>query len=184
MLLDADMDHGPLLGCERIALAPKETVETLTANVVAIGAPLLVASLRGLANGTIVPKPQDHAIATYCKLLTREDGVINWTLTADVIERRIRGLQPWPGTTTTWLRAGEPMTLKILAADVAEGTIPPGLAQAVDARLLVGTSTTTLAITKLQPAGGLPMDVAAFLRGYGDIHGAMLGSDAQTDARN
>lgn len=181
MLLDTLMDHGPILACEPIALDAKETVETLTKKVVAVGAPLLVSTIRGYVDGTISPTPQDHANASYCKLLTREDGVLHWSLPADVIERKIRAYYPWPGTSTTWMRNGEPLMLKLITADVETARLAPGLVQAVGNTLLIGTGTTALAVTQLQPAGSKAMDAATFLRGYGDIHGTVL--DTETEFR-
>lgn len=174
MLIDAEMDHGPLLACEHIALDAKESVETLTAKVVRIGGSLLIQTLRGYASGTVTPQPQDHDKATYCKLLKREDGIVNWNEPAEIIEQKIRAYTPWPSMTTTWQRNGQPLPLKLLAADVGTATIAPGLAQAVGNKLFIGTGSTALEITKLQPSGSKPMDAAAFIRGYGDIHGVQI----------
>lgn len=175
MQIDAEMDHGPVLDAAKIAVDPKETIATLTHKVVNIGAPLLISSLRRFVDGTLTPAPQDHTQATFCKLLSRADGVIDWTKPASVIERQIRALNPWPGTSTTWKRGEEDIKLKLIGADIGTAVIAPGLAQAVGNQLFVGTGTTAIIVSELQPAGSKPMPAAAFLRGHGDIHGAILG---------
>lgn len=174
MQIDADMDHGPILGCEHIAIDAKETIETLTQKVVDVGTPLLITSMRKFVDGELTPTEQDHSRATFCKLLSREDGIIDWTQPVEVIERKVRALNPWPSTSTTWIRNGQELKLKILSSNISTAQIEPGLVQAIGDQLFVGTSTTALVINEFQPAGSKPMSASAFIRGYGDIHGAKL----------
>ena len=65
-----------------------------------IGAPLMLETLEGLERGTITPAPQDHSRATLAPILKKEDGLINWSLDAQPIVNRVRGLAPWPGAYT------------------------------------------------------------------------------------
>ncbi|MBI1908094.1 methionyl-tRNA formyltransferase [Candidatus Uhrbacteria bacterium] len=176
MLLDAEMDHGPVLAQTTFPVVSDETTSSLTEKVVAHGAPLLLDTLKQLAAGTATPRAQDHTQATFCALLTREDGKIDWAEPAEVIERKIRAYNPWPGTWTTWNRNGQPMTLKIFAASPSHHpTIPPSTVLVENGSLYVGTGSTALRILAIQPAGGTRMPADAFLRGYADIANAELG---------
>src|SRR6266404_4811658 len=79
------------------------------------GAPLMAETLRGLAAGTIAPKPQNHAEASYAPMLKKEDGRIDWKRPAKEIYNRMRGFAPWPGSYTTFRRQtchvwGEPVS--------------------------------------------------------------------------
>ncbi|KKW29678.1 MAG: Methionyl-tRNA formyltransferase [Candidatus Uhrbacteria bacterium GW2011_GWD2_52_7] len=174
MQIDAQMDHGPVLSCERMAIDPLETIESLTKKVVDVGAPQLISSLRAFIGGVLTPIEQDHTQATFCKLLSREDGVITWTDSAEVIERKIRALNPWPSTSTLWTRRGEDVKLKILNAKIGTAVLAPGYAQTIGNQLYIGTGTTAILVKEIQPAGSKPMDASAFIRGYADIHGALL----------
>lgn len=165
MRLDADMDHGPILAQTIISMSAEETTLSLTQKVVDVGVPLLIDTLRTLEH--VTPQEQDHAAATYCHLLTREDGRIDWQQPAATIDAKVRAYNPWPGTFTTWTRNGQPMPVKIFRTSLTGSTLPPGEVHIEGATLLVGTGTTTLRIEELQPATGKRMDAAAFIRGYG-----------------
>lgn len=170
MLLDALMDHGPILAQAKIKLSTDETPESLRIKAVEIGAPLLVDSLKKFSQGQIVPTPQDDNQATICKLLTRDDGRINWSRTADQIDAQIRGLTPWPGTWTTWNN----VQVKIIKAKISAESLVVGQCEIIDGRLIVGTSTTALEIIELQLEGSKPMLVREFLLGHRDINNATL----------
>lgn len=171
MRLDADMDHGPLLAQTSISMSAEETTLSLTQKVVDVGVPLLIDTLRTIEH--VTPKEQDHAAATYCHLLTREDGRIDWQQPAAVIDAHVRAYNPWPGTFTTWTRNDAPLPVKIFAVRHTDVTLAPGDVRCDADTLLVGTGTTALAILELQPASGKRMDTAAFVRGYGTgLHGA------------
>lgn len=171
MRLDADMDHGPLLAQTIIPMSAEETTTSLTQKVVDVGVPLLIDTLRTIEH--VTPQEQDHAAATYCHLLTREDGRIDWQQPAAVIDAHVRAYNPWPGTFTTWTRNNAPLPVKIFAVRSTDVTLAPGDVHCDTDTLLVGTGTTALAILELQPASGKRMDTAAFVRGYGTgLHGA------------
>ena len=186
MKLDAEMDHGPILAQVRISLEPLPTLSvgtptpagvgaaTLETKIVTAGVPLLLQTLKDLVAGTAQETEQHHAQATFCHLLDRKDGIIDWTRSAEDIEAQVRGLNPWPGTTTAWERDGKPLTLKILTAQISDRTLSPGLVMVDAKHLFVGTGTAAIQITSLQPEGGKPMDAAAFINGYPDVHNAVL----------
>src|SRR6267143_3584927 len=95
MRIDAGLDTGDLLMQEEITIAQQENAETLAPRMAAIGAGLMVETVRGLQAGTIHPRPQDHGHATLAPMLKKEDGRIDFRLTAKEILNRLRGFQPW-----------------------------------------------------------------------------------------
>src|SRR6266404_5034913 len=102
MRIDAGMDTGEMLLQREIEIGAKETAPELAARMSEAGAPLMADTLRGLAPGTIAPKPQNHAEASYAPMLKKEDGRIDWRLPAMEIYNRMRGFAPWPGAYTTF----------------------------------------------------------------------------------
>jgi methionyl-tRNA formyltransferase len=134
MRIDAGMDTGDMLLQREIEIGPAETAPELSSRLSELGAPLMAETLRGLAAGTIVPRPQVHAEATHAPLLKKEDGRIDWNLPAEKIYNRMRGFAPWPGAYTTFRSQtchvwGEPVSnqaglrLPLSAAGVAPGTV-------------------------------------------------------------
>ncbi len=97
MRIDAGLDTGDLLLKRETAIGADETAIELGARLAVMGAELLVATLAALQAGTIMPEKQDSSKATYAPLLKKEDGLIDWTLPAQAVHNRVRGLQPWPG---------------------------------------------------------------------------------------
>src|SRR5258707_3687166 len=97
MRIDAGMDTGDMLLRREISIGPQETTPELAARLAEISAPLMAETLRGLRDGTIEPIPQNHAEASMAPLLKKEDGRINWSLTAGEVFNRMRGFTPWPG---------------------------------------------------------------------------------------
>ncbi len=102
MQIDAGLDTGPILLQQALEIRRDETAPQLAQRLAEAGAALVVATLRQLDRGEITPTPQDHAQATLAPLLKKEDGRINWSLRAQQIYDRIRGLEPWPGAFTTF----------------------------------------------------------------------------------
>jgi methionyl-tRNA formyltransferase len=97
MRIDAGMDTGPMLLDWQTEISPDETAPDLSARMAAAGPDLMVRTLRGLGQGTLDPRAQDHAQATMAPLLKREDGKIDWAWPAATIYNRMRGFAPWPG---------------------------------------------------------------------------------------
>ncbi len=102
MCIDAGMDTGDILLQREITIGSGETAPELAARMAEGGASLMEETLCGLAAGTIVPRPQDHAEATHAPILKKEDGRIDWNRPAHEIYNRMRGFAPWPGAFTTF----------------------------------------------------------------------------------
>ena len=166
MQMEAGLDTGPMLLAEAIPLAPRETAASLHDRLAPIGARLV---LRALAEDP-PPAVQDEAGATYAAKLGREDGAIDWTADAAMLDRLVRALDPWPGTRT--MLAGE--VLKVLAAESAHGHGAPGTI--LDGDLTVACGTGALRLTRVQAPGRPPTEGAAFLRGRRVAPGAVLGA--------
>ncbi|HLC70264.1 MAG TPA: methionyl-tRNA formyltransferase [Patescibacteria group bacterium] len=170
MLVDKKMDHGPILAEEAIKIAPDDTYLTLSEKMSKLAGPLLVKTALNWVNGKITPIIQDDNDATYCKLLTREDGKIDFQKSANDIYNLYRGLTPWPGIWTMWNN----LRLKLLQIKPVDRAIPWGQIVWDNNKLLVGTSKKALEITELQLEGKKPMDAKSFVNGYKDFIGSIL----------
>jgi methionyl-tRNA formyltransferase len=127
MRIDAGMDTGNILLQEEIDIAPEETAPELAASMAEAGAPLMLATLRGLAEGKLIPRPQNNDEASHAPLLKKEDGHIDWNRPAQEIYNRMRGFAPWPGAYTSFRGQtcqiwAEPFSLRTLTGS-APGTI-------------------------------------------------------------
>lgn len=175
MLMDEGMDTGAILLQERVPIQPDETAGALSARLAEVGGRLLVATIRRVKDGTVTPKPQDHSQATLAPLLTKEDGLIDWKLTAIDIANRVRGLSPWPGA-YTFAREDRWVLLRASAVDRPAGAAVPGtIVHANKDALLVATGGGLLAITELQPASSRRMTVSQYLAGHPLSPGLLLG---------
>ncbi|MBI3962527.1 MAG: methionyl-tRNA formyltransferase [Deinococcus sp.] len=173
MRLDPGMDTGDLLLSRQVAIGPDETAMELSARLAVVGAEVLVETLEGLLAGRMTPTPQDHSQATYARLLKKEDGLVDWSLSAQTLYNRFRGLQPWPGLYTLW-QGG---LLKLSAVQPLADTAPPGtIAQMTRSGLAVGTGSGSLLISAVQPSSKAVMSAADFARGRRLAPGERLGA--------
>ena len=97
MKMDELLDHGPILSAGPIRIGDREDAVQLTSRLAEFGAQMLVKTLEDLEH--IKPREQDHAQAMVAQKLTKEEGELDWSLSAREIDRRVRALQPWPGAT-------------------------------------------------------------------------------------
>jgi len=123
MRIDAGLDTGEMLLKAETEIGPEENAVELGLRLAEMGAGLLVRTLEGLVDGSIVGEKQDNAQATYAPLLKKEDGAIDWSRPAQEIHNRVRGLQPWPGASTTF--RGQPLHVwRSRVADAGPGGTP------------------------------------------------------------
>lgn len=160
MQMDAGLDTGPVLACERLAIGPRMTVSDLHDGLVRIGAPLMVRAVHDFAAGKIVPQPQPAEGVTYAAKLARDEGRIDWSRSAAEIDRAVRALNPGPGT--FFELNGE--RIKLLACAPADGSGEAG--SLLDDAGTVACGTGALKLLRLQRPGKGPVDIDAFLRGY------------------
>jgi methionyl-tRNA formyltransferase len=172
MRIDEGLDTGDILLQQELAIAENDTSETVAPRLAAMGAELVVETLRGLQSGAITPSPQDHAHASLAPILKKEDGRIDFRRTAQEIYNRLRGFQPWPGAFT--LFRGK--TLNITVARPASEQVPQAQLLAKGAQLFVGCGqNTSLEILELQPEGKKRMPAQDFIHGYHPQTGERLG---------
>jgi methionyl-tRNA formyltransferase len=126
MRIDAGMDTGDMLLSSELAIGPAETAPELSARLSEAGVPVMLDTLRGLAAGTVLPRPQDHSRATAAPLLRKEDGRILWSLPAQQIYDRMRGFDPWPGAYTLFRGQSCQVRGEPFAGDRQGGTRLPG----------------------------------------------------------
>lgn len=168
MRIDAGMDTGEILLHEEIEIGPAETTPELAARMSEAGAPLMAETLRGLAAGSIVPRPQNHAEASLAPMLKKEDGRIDWSRTESEIYNRMRGFAPWPGAYTifrgqTCHIIGEPVSNRERENMAAAA---PGTLRSVAGALLVSCGhTTALRITSVKLEGRKQVSAAEFANG-------------------
>ncbi|HEX4284925.1 MAG TPA: methionyl-tRNA formyltransferase [Terracidiphilus sp.] len=177
MLLEEGLDTGPMLQQQEIPIGPDQTAADLFEILAAHGAPLMVQTLAGLANGSIKPQAQDHSRATLAPILTRDDGRMDFaTRTATELRNRWRGFQPWPGAFTLLEEKKLIVHRMELANDAPNAPAEPGSLVLDQGRMLVACAQSTwLALTELQLEGKRRISVDEFLRGTHLAPGTRLG---------
>ncbi|MBU0725514.1 MAG: methionyl-tRNA formyltransferase [Alphaproteobacteria bacterium] len=169
MQMDEGLDTGPMLLRETVPITPQTTGQVLHDALSALGGRMIVTALEGLADGTLSATPQPETGVTYAAKLSKEEALIDWTKPAVELERQIRAFDPWPGSFL--LHQGE--RLKVLAAELAGGSGPPGTL--LDDHLTVACGEAALRLTRLQRPGKGAMTAEALLRGYALPKGSLLG---------
>lgn len=165
MKMDAGVDTGPILSQRAMAISPEDTGGSLFDKLSMLGADLLVETLPRYLSGELIPTPQPEEGVTYAPRLARQDGRLDFTMSALELERCVRAYAPWPGTWLEW--KGAP--LKILHARVSEVASPgPGLRLIIDGNPALGTGNGILMLEEVQPAGKKVMSGKAFLLGVRD----------------
>jgi methionyl-tRNA formyltransferase len=169
MRIDAGMDTGEMLLQREVEIGARETAPQLAARMAGFGAPLMTETLRGLAAGTITPRAQNHAEASYAPMLKKEDGRIDWKRPAMEIYNRMRGFAPWPGTYTTFRGQscqvwGEPVSNEGNAG-LAGGAAPGTLFVEKNELFVLCGDTTVLRVGLVQVEGRKPVKAADFANG-------------------
>ena len=173
MRIDAGLDTGDMLLKAEMPIAADDTAVTLAPRLSQLGASLLIETLRGFEAGEMQPTKQDDSQATLAPILKKEDGRIDFSLSATEIFNRLRGFQPWPGAFTTF--RGKQLTVHAarpgvgLQLEQAEVTVSGD-------RLLVGCGQrSVLDLMEVQPEGKKRMSARDFANGYRPQPGEMLG---------
>jgi len=182
MRIDAGLDTGDILMQREIPIGPEDTAETLGPKLAAIGADLMVETLRGLEGGQVRLAPQDHSQATLAPILKKEDGRMDFARSAEDLFNRLRGFQPWPGAFTIFkgkalqVHHAQPLqhAVMLTSAQIAvEGT-----------RLFVGCgkneakakdTNAVLELLEVQLEGKRRMTTREFINGYRPKSGDHLG---------
>ncbi|MGH9897578.1 MAG: methionyl-tRNA formyltransferase [Pyrinomonadaceae bacterium] len=173
ILMDEGLDTGKILLQKVTPVGPQETAPELMSRLSVLGAELLSETLKNFP--ALLPRVQDHSLSTFAPLLKREDGLIDWTMEAPEIERRIRAFQPWPAAYTHY----KSMLLKIWSAKIAatsdetSGILPGGVLKAIGDELLVKCGGhEALAIRKAQLEGKRRVNARDLINGLRLTRGA------------
>lgn len=165
MQMDAGIDTGDMLLSEAIPIKKTDTGESLHDALSALGAKLIVPALEAVRKGEIVPKKQDHEQSCYAPMLTKDLGAIDFTGSAEQIERYVRGLYPWPGT-YTYLDGKKVKLFAVACEEIVHNEAPGTILSVEKDYLLVAAGEGAVRITELQLEGKKRMNAEDFLRGY------------------
>lgn len=179
LLVDKEIDHGPILSVEKYKLEPTATFREVEKKIWGLGTQLLIETIPKYIDGAIKPKEQNHSQATFTKLLVRENGRINWNQPCDKIYNQIRALNPEPGTWTVWknkvVNISNVMTFKVINPQMADLTLEmPGTVKRMGADIVIVTGTGYLILKSLQIEGGKVTDAKSFINGHPDFLGSQL----------
>lgn len=155
-ILDAEVDHGPILVQQTFAIEPNDTFGSLAKTLAVESAPILLDLLPKYEAGIITPQEQDHSQATFAKIIEKDQGRIDWSKTAQEIYNQWRAFTPWPGIWTTW----QNQNFKILKAQVVESPNEDNLSEVKQCG-----KDTYLLLQEVQLAGKKAMSMAEFLNG-------------------
>jgi len=175
MFMDEGMDTGPILMQEEIDILEGETAGELHDRLAALAPGLLIKTLKGLAEGTIREMAQDETLATYTSKITKEQGLIDWSLPAERLYGLIRGLDPWPGALTYC--NGKP--LKVFRPLIAESWIRYGIPGRVkdftEKGIEIETGLGTVIVKEVQSPGKKRIPAREFMQGNRIGPGSILG---------
>lgn len=167
------LDAGPIVAFSpKERIRPEDTYQTLVTRLSRISGELITQTLPSLLNHTYHMQEQDEKEATFCRMIKKEEGLIQWqTETAIEIERKLRAFTPWPGIYTFDVH-GKRLQIKKLEI-LKQSSDPPGV---ILPNLIVGTRHHSIRIRALQPAGKKEMSAEEFLRGHSHLIGTNLQS--------
>jgi methionyl-tRNA formyltransferase len=165
MHMDEGLDTGDTLLQRKIDIRSNDTGGSLHDRLAQIAPDALLDSLKLLVEGTAPPIAQDNSLATYARKLKREDGKIDWSESAEAVERKIRAFNPWPGAFTEL----NGRILKIFSAAVVDLSGEPGEILSSEKQLIIAAGRRGLSLGEVQLEGKKRMSAAEFLRGYASI---------------
>ena len=168
MQMDAGLDTGDMLLLETLPIGPHDSTDMLHDQLAELGGRMIVQALELAANGGLQPVPQPTEGISYAHKIDKREAALDWTQPVATLERRIRAFNPFPvacsalnGETIKFWRA-EVLTDVLPPNGAAAGDILAASAEGVDIAAVGGV----LRVSRLQKAGGKPLDAADFLRGF------------------
>ena len=165
MYMAEGLDTGDILLQRKIEILPADTGGSLHDRLAQIALEALLDALQILAKGNAPRIPQGNALATYAPKLTRDDGKIDWSEPAEIIERKIRAFNPWPGAFITISTNGT-RNLKIFSATVVDFGGEPGEILRSQNELVIAAGKSALSLGEVQLEGKRRMSASEFLRGH------------------
>jgi methionyl-tRNA formyltransferase len=175
MQMEEGLDTGPIMMQRAVSITSGITAAGLSAELAMLGGELILAALEGIADGTLVPRPQPQDGVTYARKIEREDGRLDWRQTAASLERQVRALDPWPGVyfESPGRRDGGER-IRVLAAIALPGESGSAPGTVLDENLSVACGGGVFRPLRLQRPGRAPLEAAAFLRGFPIAAGTVL----------
>jgi methionyl-tRNA formyltransferase len=160
------MDEGDILAMEATDIQPRETARDLETRLAAMGAALLIRTLKDIDR--IVPVPQDHSLATLAPKIRKEDGAIDWGEEAAAIDGKVRAFQPWPSA-FSFLKGKRIQVHRGMALGTRSMSSPPGtvLTSSKNGLDVACGNGSIYRIESIQPEGKKEMDAYAFSLGVG-----------------
>lgn len=174
MFMDAKMDTGPILSMSEVEILPEDDFKSLEAKMSEDGAKQLIETLVKLLDGSIKPVEQDNDQATYCKILTKEDGLIDWSQSSEQIFNQYRALKYWPGVFSYVTVKDKLLRIKFEQISRSPDKVEQGAIQIIDSRLLVGAGDGSIEVQQLTLEGKKSMTAKEFINGYKELDGAQL----------
>jgi methionyl-tRNA formyltransferase len=174
MQMDVGLDTGDMLATVEVPIGETDTAQTLHDTLAIVGAQALVDTLAAMARGTVQPRKQGEALATYARKLSKAEALLDWNLSAVALARKVRAFNPWPVAQARW----QGQTLRIWDARVAASAneAPPGTVLAAGPQgIEVATGKGTLALLRVQAEGSKVMTAESFLHGRRLRAGDVLG---------
>jgi methionyl-tRNA formyltransferase len=178
-LLEKGLDTGPVFGVMTETIRPRDTAGDLLGRLAEAGAGLLVATLDGIEDGTLVPRPQPAEGVSLAPKIEVDDARVRWSHPAQAVDRHVRGCTPAPGAWTVF--RGERVKLGpvtpvgtdgsddlVAAAVVGPGEVPdlaPGGLHVTKRAVAVGTASGAVVLGEVRPHGKKPMPAADWARG-------------------
>src|SRR4051794_26818740 len=156
-----ELDAGPTYGLMTETIRPDDTAGALLGRLAEGGAGLLVATLDGIADGSLEERPQTGDDVSFAPKITVDDARVDWSQAAAVVDRQVRACTPAPGAWTTY--AGE--RVKLGPVTLADGSLPPGELVAGKTAVVVGTGTQAVRLGDVQAVGKRPMPAGDWARG-------------------
>ena len=172
MAMTEGLDEGPVLASETLRIDALETAGTLHDRLAQVGAALLAATLADVARGAAVATPQAEDGVTYARKIRAKEARLRWTRTAVDVDRKIRGLSPFPGAWFEVASEKGPVRVKALLSQVEDADGAPG--QVLDDRLLIACGQGAVRLLRVQREGKGPQEAEGFLRGFALAAGAMV----------
>lgn len=168
MQMDAGLDTGPMLLKKRVDIDPLETGQELHDELAELGAEAIIEALEALEAGGLEATPQDDDEATYAPMLSKSDGAIDWSVSAEDVANHIRGFNPWPGAYSELRLDGDTKRIKFHLARPVDGEGEPGEVIEADrkaGRLVIACGEGAIESLELQAPGRKRMDAGDFLNG-------------------
>jgi methionyl-tRNA formyltransferase len=174
MRMEAGLDTGPVCLSERLAIGSEDTAGSLQDKLAVLGGTCIVRALADLEAGRLEAIPQPREGVTYARKIEKQEASIDWSHSAEEIERQVRALNPYPVASTS-LR-GEPLRIWRARAVESHADRPGRVIDAGDGGMLIACGTGALLALELQRAGGKRLAAADFLRGVMLDDGELLGA--------